>query len=47
MRDRKIVNLGGMAVEDQLGGVERGETVVKIYCMRKEYILNKREKLGK
>ena len=34
-------------VGEELGGVEWGETVIKIYCMREESIFNERkDKLG-
>jgi len=36
MRDRKEVDLKEREYGKELGGVERGDTVTKIYCMRKE-----------
>lgn len=35
--DRKVVG-------EELRGPERGETVIRIYSIRKEYIFNKRER---
>lgn len=44
-RDRKRVDQDGKGVEKRLGGVEGGETKIRIYCMRKKYkekiIINK------
>jgi hypothetical protein len=42
MRDRKEVTPDGMGGEEELGGAEGRETVIRIYCMRKESIFNKR-----
>lgn len=28
---------------EELGGEEEGETIIRMYCMRKEYIFNKRK----
>lgn len=30
-----------MGGEERLGGVEGGETMIIMYCMRKEFIFNK------
>jgi hypothetical protein len=35
-RDRKGVDLDGRGHGEKLGGVERRETVIRIYCMKKE-----------
>lgn len=35
MIDRKGVVLEGRQIEEELGGVAGGKTVVRIYCMRK------------
>ena len=43
MRNRKGVNLEGSG--EKVGGVEGQETVLRIYCMRKESIFNKRKKI--
>lgn len=31
----------GRRVKEELGGVEGGDTVIGIYCMRKESVFNK------
>jgi hypothetical protein len=41
MRDRKEVDRKGRRCAERLEDIERGEIVIKIYCMRKEYIFNK------
>lgn len=33
-----------MGAGEKLGGVEGGETIIRIYCMRKESSFNKKEK---
>jgi hypothetical protein len=35
MRDRKGVDLRGRRYGKEVGGVEEGETIIKIYYMRK------------
>lgn len=30
--------------KQELGGVEGGESLYRLYCMRREYMFNKREK---
>jgi hypothetical protein len=47
IRDRKG---GGLEWKGRLGGTGRGqggETIIRIYCIRKIYIFNKREKSNK
>ena len=39
MRDRKRVGLNGRGGGEELGGVEGGETVIMIYQVRKESIV--------
>ena len=43
MRDRKGVDPDGKGDGEELGGVGR-ETVIRLYCMRKESIFNKKGK---
>jgi hypothetical protein len=38
-----MVDLDWRGDREELGGVEQGESVIRIYCMRKEHICNKRE----
>lgn len=45
MRDRKGIESEGRQGEKELEGAERGKTVIKIKCVTKESIFNKREKL--
>lgn len=42
MRDRKEMDL--REEEEELGRTEEGETIIRVYCMRKESIFNKKEK---
>lgn len=44
MRDGKGTDLDGREVGEELRGVGGGETVIRIYCMRKEPIFNKNRK---
>ena len=44
MRDRKGVDPDRRGGEEVLGGVKGGETVIRIYRMRKESIFNQRNK---
>jgi len=44
MRDRKGVDPERRGGGEDLGGVKGGETVIRIYRMRKESIFNKRNK---
>ena len=44
MRDRKEVIMEGIGDWEEMEGVERGETVIRMYCMRKESIFNSRKK---
>jgi hypothetical protein len=39
MRDREGVDLDGRGEEkrEELEGIERGEPVIRIYCLNKEY----------
>ena len=46
LRDRKGVNLDWREDDRELGGVERGETIFRFYCMRKETLFNKRRVQG-
>jgi hypothetical protein len=34
MRDRKRLEMGGIGSREKLGGVELGETILKIYCIK-------------
>lgn len=43
MRDKKAVDPEGSGGGKELGGAEGGETIVRIYSIRKESISNKRE----
>ena len=43
-RQKKGVYLKGIGDEKELEGVERGQTISRIYCVRKESVFNKREK---
>lgn len=45
--DRKGTDLNGSEGGKELGGVQGGGTVIKIYCLRKESIFNKRGNLKK
>lgn len=42
MRDRKGVNVEGRGYGDDLRGEEGGEATIKILCIRKQNIFNKR-----
>lgn len=42
MRDRKGVDSDSRGGKEDLGAIEGGETVIKIYCMKKESISDKR-----
>lgn len=42
MRHRKEVDLDGRGGGKQLRGEERRETVIRLYCMRKEIMFSKR-----
>ena len=42
MRDLKGADPGRRGTGEELGGVEGGKTVFRLYCMRKESMLNKR-----
>lgn len=44
MRDRKEVDLNGKGCRGELGDVQGEETIIRIHCMRKELIFNKKEK---
>lgn len=46
MRDRNIVNLEGRGGREEVGGVERGETIHGINWMRKEPIFNLKKRQG-
>jgi hypothetical protein len=45
MRDTKGMDPEGREAVEILGGIEGGETLMRIYSMRKESIYNKREKI--
>lgn len=47
VRDRKGVDLEERGGRDELGGAAEGETVIILYCMRKQPIFNKRENVFK
>jgi hypothetical protein len=38
MRDRNGVDLNGKGGVEELGGVEGKESVIRTYCMKKEYL---------
>jgi hypothetical protein len=44
MRKRKVVNLSGLGGRENLGGVEGGKNIIRIYCMKKIYFLIKKKK---
>ena len=44
MRRKKGSGSGWEGSGEELGGVEGGETIIGIYCMKKESIFNKRQK---
>lgn len=35
MRKRKLVDLSGLGGRGNLGGIEGGKTIIRIYCMKK------------
>lgn len=37
MKDRKGVGLEGRGSQEEAGGTEGGEMIVRMYCMRKEH----------
>jgi len=41
VKDRKGVDSEERRGREELGGVKRGKTVIRMYCMRKESIFNK------
>ena len=45
MRDRKRVDLEQMRGEEEVGGREEEETIIRIYCMRKESCFSTKEKI--
>lgn len=47
MRGKKGMDLEGKRGGEELGGVEEGETVIRVYCMVKQSIFNKRGKESK
>lgn len=47
MRDRKGVDTDGRGCVEELGGVEGGETIFRLYCVRKKSMFNKRKKRNK
>lgn len=47
MRDRKVVGPNRRGGEEELGVMERKETIIRIYCVRKKYIFYKRRKRWK
>lgn len=44
IRERKVMNLEERTSGMELGGVEEGETIIRIYYLRKESIFNKGKK---
>lgn len=46
MRDRKGMDLDRRGGRKDLGGAEGGETVFRVYCMRKESMFNKRGRMS-
>lgn len=46
MRDRKGVGLGQRGGGEGLGGVEGGETTIRIYCVIKDSIFNNRGEIS-
>lgn len=44
MRDKTAVDPEGRVCGKELGRVEGGDTIIRIYCVRKEFIFSKREK---
>jgi hypothetical protein len=38
MRDRKAMDLEGRGIGEELGGIEGRESIIRIYCVRKESI---------
>lgn len=42
MRDRKRMYVEGRGGGEDLGGIEEREAIIKIYCITKEFIFNKR-----
>ena len=47
MKARKEVDLNARGDKEKLGEVEGEETVIRIYCMRRESIFNQRGKASK
>ena len=43
MRDRKGVDLEEIGDEEELGGVEKGETIIRICYVRKKYLFSIKE----
>lgn len=41
MRDRKRVDLEGRGGAEELGGINEGEIIFRMYCVRNESIVNK------
>lgn len=35
VKDQNVVDLEGTVGEEEMAGIERGETLIRIYCMRK------------
>ena len=42
MRHRKGMDPEGKGGEEEVEGVEGEETVIRIYCMREEFVFNKK-----
>jgi hypothetical protein len=40
-RDRKVIGLNRKRGGEELGGVESGENVIRIYCVKKNLFLTK------
>lgn len=44
MKDRKRTELDGREVREEIGGVEEGKIIIRIYYVKKKSVFNKREK---
>lgn len=45
MKDRKGMGTEGRRGEEELAGAKAEETIIRLYCLRKESIFNKRKNL--
>lgn len=41
MKDKKGVNAKGSRGWEERGGLEKGETIIRLYCIRKQSLFNK------